>query len=433
MIPAHRSAIIATAVIRPALSLCAANLLMTVLAAQCITVTQVPNQSISSGAVCYSNNSALTATGVTINGSAIVTFVAGQSIHLGAGFRATAGAAPTTFHAWVETAPSAISVSPSSGSGTIQQFTWTASSPAGCGNLTDVYALFAGSVSGQNACYIRYSRSSNLLYLADNAGTTWLGGIAPQSSGTVNNSQCSINASQSAMSGSGAQLTLTVPLTFQPSYGGAENNYLIAYDQAGLSSGWQQMGTWTVPAPPAPDFMLTTAQDTYSMVAGTTATAAYTITVTPQNGFNSPVYISVTPFYGCGSASLNPAQGPSLPWTTTLSMPCNEPFPNTYFTTVQASGGGKSHQLYLYLLVTQTQQYSLTTAVSPFGGGAISPTSGWYNAGSSVNWRGNLPASGGSIFPTIFERRSWKPRTPKRNYRGRFRPGRRRQKVHQLS
>jgi hypothetical protein len=210
--------------------------------------TQVPNQTISSGTWNFSDNNGLAASNVVISGSASVTFVAGNCIHLQPGFHATAGTAGTTFHAWVETAPTADSVSPSSGTGLGQAFTWKASSPSGYTNLSEMQALFNTSVSGQNACYIRYNRAANLLYLADNAGSAWLGGLVPGTSGTAANSQCSIDASGSSASGSGNQLTLMVSVTFQTSFSGAKNDYLIANDQYGLNSGWQQMGTWTVPS-----------------------------------------------------------------------------------------------------------------------------------------------------------------------------------------
>jgi len=117
-------AVIAKALVRPALWFCASHLLVVVvLSAQCSNPTQVANQTISSGSHTFLDNNALKATGVTINGSASVTFGAGNCIELGPGFRATAGTAPTTFHAWVETAPSAVSVFPASGSGTSSPFT----------------------------------------------------------------------------------------------------------------------------------------------------------------------------------------------------------------------------------------------------------------------------------------------------------------------
>jgi hypothetical protein len=239
-------AVIAKALLWPVLWFCASNLLVAVLAAQCTNPTQVPNQTISSGSPTFSDNNALKATGVIVNGSASVTFVAGNCIELGPGFRATAGTAPTTFHAWVETAPSAVSVSPSSGAGLSQPFTWTVSSPSGYGNLAHVYALFNTSVSGANACYIYYSRGANLLFLADNSGTVWTGGFYPGSSGFASNSYCTIYGSGTSVSTSGNQLAVTVNVAFQSSFSSTKNNYLNAYDSEGLYTGWQQMGTWTV-------------------------------------------------------------------------------------------------------------------------------------------------------------------------------------------
>ncbi|MBI1898768.1 MAG: hypothetical protein HYS04_19870 [Acidobacteria bacterium] len=58
------------------------------------------------------------------------------------------------------------------------------------------------------------------------------------------------------MSGSGNQLTLTVSVTFQASFSGTKNDYPIAYNNEGLHSEWQPMGTWTVPA--AQQYYLTT-------------------------------------------------------------------------------------------------------------------------------------------------------------------------------
>lgn len=120
-------------------------------------------------------------------------------VHLAPGFRATAGvgAAGTTFHAWVETAPSAISVSPASGTGPSQQFTWIVSSPSGYANITQVFPLINTSASGGSGCYIYYNRASNLLFLADDLATTWNGGFAPGSSSSVSNSYCTIHGNGS--------------------------------------------------------------------------------------------------------------------------------------------------------------------------------------------------------------------------------------------
>ena len=215
---------VVSAVVWPALWFCAWNLLATALAAQCTNVSQVPNQTISSGTSCYSNNDTLTAAGVTINGSASVTFVGGHTVHLAPGFHATAGTAGTTFHAWVETVPSVVSVSPASGSGLSQQFTWTASSPSGNANLAQLFALFNTSISGANGCYIYYSRGANALYLRDNSDTVWTGGFAPGSAGAAGNSNCTIYGTGSSVTSAGNQLAVTVNVTFQSAFAGTKNN-----------------------------------------------------------------------------------------------------------------------------------------------------------------------------------------------------------------
>ena len=192
-------------VLRPLLWFCAASLLAPVLPAQCSNVSQVPDQTISSGAPCFSNNGTLTAAGVTIDASAQVSFIAGDTVLLAPGFRATAGTAGTTFHAWAEALPSVVSVTPSSGSGGSQPFTWRVSSPYGHASISQMLALINTTVSGFNGCFIYYHRGANALHLADNSGNGWSAGFAPGSTGSAGNSYCTINGSGSSVSGSGNQ------------------------------------------------------------------------------------------------------------------------------------------------------------------------------------------------------------------------------------
>jgi hypothetical protein len=342
---ASKSRGVAKIPVRPALWFCACNLLAAALTAQCPNVSQVPNQTISSGTACYSSNNALTATGVVINGSASVTFVAGNSIELGPGFRATAGTAGTTFHAWVETAPADVSFSPLSGSGLnpIQPFTWTVSSPSGYSNLSDVYALFnTTSGSSANACYIRYNRASNLLSLADNSGLTWLGGFSPGSANrSAANSYCTIYGSGSSFSTSGTQLAVAVSVTFQTSFSGTKNEYLIGYDNEGLNTTWQQFGTWTVPAPQ--QYYLTTAVS--PSVGGT---------ISPASGWYNSGSVQISASAASGyqfSGFTGSVNSGSNPLTVTMNSAMTE---TANFT-----------QIVTY--------YPLTTTVTPAGGGTVSP------------------------------------------------------------
>ena len=391
-----------SALIRPALWFCACNLLAAALSAQCTNPTQVPNGTYTSGDHSQVDNNALSATNFVVSGGASATFSAGNCIQLLPGFHASAIGAtvPTTFHAWVDIAPTAVSVVPNSppqNPPLSQAFTWTVSSPSGHSNLSHVFALFnSTSTSTANACYIHYDVSSGLVYLADNTSTTWSSGFAPSGTGSATNSQCTISGTNSSPNPTtpGTQLGLTLNVTFNASsFSGTQNEYLYALDGSGVSTGWQPMGTWTVPAPPAPDFTLTAVSDSYYVQTGVYSYPSYTLIITPQNGFNSPVSFSMSwPMYGCGYPSYNPGLVTGPPWTTAVTMQCYETLQNGYWTQVTATGGGKSHTLNLYLYVSQGQQYFLTTAVSPSGAGSVSG-GGWYNSGSYATITAT-PASG---------------------------------------
>ena len=144
-------------------------------------------------------------------------------------------------------APEAISVVPSSGSGASQTFRFSFRDADGFTQLQWVYALFQTSLTGANACYWRYTRAENTLWLRNDAGTAWLGPLTPGSSGTIENNQCRLVGSTSAVSGSATTLNVDVTIQFKPAFAGAKNVYLYAIDAMNLTSDWQLRGTWTVP------------------------------------------------------------------------------------------------------------------------------------------------------------------------------------------
>jgi hypothetical protein len=86
----------------------------------------------------------------------------------------------------------------------------------------------------------------NQINLLNDAGTTWLTATLGASN-TLQNSQCSVNAAASTVTTSGNSLTLHVAMNFLHAYSGVKNTYLYASDVGGSSSGWQQLGTWTIP------------------------------------------------------------------------------------------------------------------------------------------------------------------------------------------
>ncbi len=252
-----------------------------------------------------------------------------------------------------------MSVSPSSGSVLGQPFTWTVSSPSGYSNLSDIYALFNTAVSGVNACYIHYNRTSKLLYLADNSGANWLGGFVPGNSGTTGNSYCSIEASRSSVSASGTQLTLTVSATFQTPFSGAKNEYLFAQDNAGLNSGWQQVGAYTVTPPVGPITFQSNPSGLSIQVDGSPYTTPFTLTLL------------------AGSHTVNASVAQSVPAGTRYNFQSwsdNDSAAHTVTTTASAAT----------LTANFTTQYYLTTGTGSGGGGTVVPPSGWYDSGAAV-------------------------------------------------
>jgi hypothetical protein len=86
--------------------------------------------------------------------------------------------------------------------------------------------------------------------LWDDVGGNWIGPVTPGSTGALTNQQCTINASTttvaSAINGSATGWTVTPAITFAGGFAGAKTIWVAAIDRANASSGWQQLGTWSV-------------------------------------------------------------------------------------------------------------------------------------------------------------------------------------------
>jgi len=146
--------------------------------------------------------------------------------------------------------PAAISVTPSSGIGTNQTFTFTFSDTDGYQNFDVVNVLIKDSLDGNHSCYLAYSRPLNTLYLVNDLGTALLPGLTLNGSNGVSNSQCGVVGNESSAAGSGSVLTLTLNMTFNASYAGNKVVYVAARDTQAHNTGWQALGVWKVPGPP---------------------------------------------------------------------------------------------------------------------------------------------------------------------------------------
>ena len=222
------------------------------------TVTFAAPGSGASGAFAGGQNTAVTdITGVATSAPIIANGAAGSYA-----VTASLGALSTSF-ALTNTAnnsagstqlPEPVSVSPASGNTLSQTFTYTFSNPTGAENLGVLNILVNSALDGRNACYLAYvpaGLNSGTLLLVNDAGAA--GGPFQQlsipGSGTISNSQCTINGTGSSVSGSGNTMTLTLATTFAASFPGNKVIYMAGRDNASHNSGWQALGVWKVPGP----------------------------------------------------------------------------------------------------------------------------------------------------------------------------------------
>ncbi len=148
----------------------------------------------------------------------------------------------------INRAPAAVSVSPSSGSGTTQTFTAVASDEDGYGDIEYVFFLVdRNPPTGAGACSIAYNSQVNLLWLVSDDGAHWPVAITPGSPVALSNSQCTLNGAASSATLSGSTVTLRVSLTFKSAFAGQKNLFVGAVDTAIHYTGWRNLGAWTVP------------------------------------------------------------------------------------------------------------------------------------------------------------------------------------------
>ena len=122
--------------------------------------------------------------------------------------------------------PTAISVTPSSGSATSGNFQAVYSDANGFGAISGGFMVINNVASFTAACATRYDRALNQFFIINDAGNGWLGPIAPGVQlATVQNSQCVLNGATSSAVASGNNLTVNFSVSFLPAFFGNKNMY----------------------------------------------------------------------------------------------------------------------------------------------------------------------------------------------------------------
>jgi hypothetical protein len=142
--------------------------------------------------------------------------------------------------------PVNVSVSPTSGSGSIQAFSVRWGDNDGYSDLTSCYFLVNSTLSGNNGAYVLYQPSSNTISLRNDGHSAWLSATIGSST-ILQNSQVSIDASTASTSTpNSSDRILNLTMNFKAPFVGDKNLYQMATDSLGTRSPWEDKGNYTV-------------------------------------------------------------------------------------------------------------------------------------------------------------------------------------------
>jgi hypothetical protein len=195
----------------------------------------------------------------------------------------------------VNSRPDVISLTPSAGSGSAGTFTATFRHPGGATKHYLGYMLFLPlpnvvSFNAQGTCLIEYNRISNGMRLIDNAGTGWLGPLegvpVTPSAAPLSNNACTVNIAGVVPTLSGTDMSISVPVTFNP--GGVTavmGTFIQEQDVNGQWTDFRQFGNWSVPG-------------------GGTKNGVFVTAASPSSGSGSFLTLTATAGHTSGAANV---------------------------------------------------------------------------------------------------------------------------------
>ena len=128
----------------------------------------------------------------------------------------------------------------------IGSFTTTCSDANGWPQMKWVDFSIGNQSTAADGLRAYYNQNNNRIYLLNDAGTGWIGGLTPGSAGTIENSRVILRMVDTSVSGTADTLRVTWSLRFKALVDGDKKIWLRVRDDSGASSDWKQKGTWTV-------------------------------------------------------------------------------------------------------------------------------------------------------------------------------------------
>jgi hypothetical protein len=145
-------------------------------------------------------------------------------------------------------APTLASATPTTSNAVSQTFSFTARDANGATDIQRIYFLVNADTNiPSGSCHGYYDRAANQIILYNDNLSATVGPLTPGVAGTIQNSQCAINAALSSVTVAGTDVVLNLNITRQGSYAtGLKNVYGWVTDNAGAFTGWVLASVWTL-------------------------------------------------------------------------------------------------------------------------------------------------------------------------------------------
>jgi hypothetical protein len=140
-------------------------------------------------------------------------------------------------------------IAPSSGGGparATRYFNTTWRDPDGWQDLKHCYFHIGASSSVAGNVTLMYDVQNNRLWMRSDDGTAWLGGCAPWSNNTIENSQAKLYCLLTRDEGSRDTLTVRWAIKFKPDFRGAKKTGLKCTDIHDAKAQGEWKGTWNI-------------------------------------------------------------------------------------------------------------------------------------------------------------------------------------------
>ncbi len=121
----------------------------------------------------------------------------------------------------------------------------------GWADLRKCYMLINDTLTQTNAIFLWYDKSSNKVYLKNDANTSWGTGYTLGTSITLSNTQCEVYVADTSITTSGTDLTVNWSIKLKTSLTGKSlYSWMYATDSTGAFEGWKKIGTHFTPVAP---------------------------------------------------------------------------------------------------------------------------------------------------------------------------------------